>query len=296
MKKNKTVFCSIIILNYRTPELTCNCLKSLFQAQIPLAYEVIVLDNNSGDKSAEIIKKKFPRIKLIKSKINLGFAGGNNLAAQSAQGKYMLFLNSDTLLFPDTLTRTFNFVLQTKLQPGVVGIKLLNKDQTVQRSVFRFPSLRFFLADVFFLPLFGLFDDYRYFSYQTIKLVDFVAGAFMLIPAKLFKKAHGFDDTFFMYAEETDLCYRLKKLGYPTVFYPGASLVHLGGGSAENNQKKEALGLKSKIIFINKHLWPKTAFLLLGLGNLLRGILGSTSHQRKKYYYLSNYYFNNLFK
>lgn len=287
---------SIIILNYKTPDLTINCLRSIYKAKVTFSFEVIVLDNNSQDNSKQKITKLFPRVKFLVEKTNHGFAQGNNLAAKKATGKFLLFLNSDTLLFADTLEKTFDFVKQ---QPkiGALGIKLLNKDRSTQRSVFRFPSLKLFLAELFFLPNLGLFNDYRYFSYKKTRTVDFVSGAFILIPAKIFHQIQGFDRSFFMYAEETDLCYRIKKLGYKIIFYPEAQLIHLGGGSTSNSKEKYQLLLNGKTNFIQKHCPKKLCFSILCLNNLIRTIFTILlTNKNKKYLNLTAYYFNKLIK
>jgi len=285
---------SIIILNYKTPDLTINCLKSIYRTKPAFKFETIVLDNNSRDNSQKRIMDSFPQISYLAEKTNHGFAKGNNLAAKKAKGKYLLFLNSDTLVFPDTLEKAFKFI-KSQNNIGVLGIKLLNKNKTIQRSIFRFPGLKLFLAELLFLPLLGLFNDYRYFSYKKIKNVDFVSGAFLFIPAQVFRRIKGFDQSFFMYAEETDLCYRIKKLGRKIVFYPGAKLIHLGGGSTSNNTKKEELLLTGKSLFIKKHCPAKLCFFLLGVNNFIRLVLTSLlPGKNKKYLTLLKYYLKEL--
>ena len=192
----KNIDLSIIVLNYRTLQLTGSCLESIYTSKTHYSYEVLVLDNDSRDGSADLLKKKYPRITLFKENKNYGFARGNNIAAKKARGKYILFLNSDTKLFSDTLEKAMTHICASK-NVGVLGVRLLNNDGTVQPSIFRFPSLRLFLAELLFLPTVRFFDDYRFFHYDRERRVDFVSGAFMLIPRSVFQRVQGFDERFF---------------------------------------------------------------------------------------------------
>ncbi len=288
---------SIIIINYRKPKLTIDCLKAVFSSQAAVSFEVLVLDNNSQDNSAKIIKKKYPQVKYLQAEKNLGFAGGNNLAAKKAQGKYLLFLNNDTLIYPDTIEKALARIKRDR-QIGVLGSKILNKDKTLQRSVYRFPSLRLFFAELFFLPNLKLFNDYRYFKHDREKKVDFVIGAFLLMPAALFKKLGGFDERFFMYAEESDLCLRVKKQGKDILFYPDAKIIHLGGGSADKLLNIKSVFLESKNLYIKKNIfWPRLAFFILFLSNFIRSIFCFfLKTKRSIYLKLASFYGQSIFK
>ncbi len=295
MAEKKKTDLSIIILNYKTPDLTCDCLKSVYESNSSFQYEIIVFDNNSGDASEEIIRQKFPKIKFIRAKTNYGFAKGNNLAAEQTGGEYLLFLNSDTVLFPNTLEKT---LLRIKKDPqlGVLGPRTLNIDQTVQQSIFRFPSLHLFLAELLFLPRLKVFDDYRYFDYSQEKDVDFVIGAFFLIKRKVFMEIGKFDERFFIYAEEADLCLRLKRKNYQILFYPYAEIIHRGGGSSREKKETDLVFLNSKVMFIKKNskLW-QIALLVLALNNLLRAALVCWEKERsKQYLYLARFYFKKV--
>jgi len=129
-------------------------------------------------------------LNLIRNQDNYGFAKGNNLAAKKAYGKYILFLNSDTKIFSDSLENAMTRITRDQ-RIGVLGVTLLNGDHSIQSSVFRFPSLRLFFAELLFLPIFRLFDDYRFFRYDRERTVDFVSGAFMLLARKIFQQIHG---------------------------------------------------------------------------------------------------------
>jgi GT2 family glycosyltransferase len=247
---------SIIIINYKTPQLTINCLESLYKHENKSNYETIIIDNNSKDESLELIKKKFPHIQLIESNNNLGFAGGNNLGAKQAKGKYLLFLNSDTIItepFIDDLIIN----IEKKEKIGIIAPKLLNQDKTIQESVFKFPTLWRAICESFFLssilPNNKVIGDYRNFNYDTEKQVDFVSGACFLIKKTIFDSINGFDESFFMYAEETDLTYRLHKREYNAYFSPTGNIIHIGKGSQNNTPTFNPQFFKSKILYYKKH-------------------------------------------
>lgn len=288
---------SIIIINYKTSKLTVNCLSSIFKSKLKYNYEVIILDNNSQDNSKKIITEKFPQVKYIQEKKNHGFAQGNNLAEKKATGKYLLFLNSDTLIYPDTLQKTLGRIASDD-SVGILGPKILNKDKSLQRSVFRFPGLKLFLAELLFLPNLRLFNDYRYFKYNKEKNVNFVIGAFMLMPSALFRTLGGFDERFFMYAEETDLCLRVKKAKKQVLFYPGAKIIHLGGGSAKKLKNINLVFLESKKKYIKKNIFiPRLAFFILFFSNFTRALFCFfLKDKRDTYLDLAFFYWGSIFK
>jgi len=246
---------SIIIINYKTPQLTINCIDSLYTYEDQTDFEIILLDNGSMDGSVLLFKDKFPKIKLIDAGKNHGFAAGNNIAVKEAIGEYLLFINSDTILTGSVLKD-----IEATMEYADVGIaapRLLNMDKSIQESVYKFPTLwrafceSFFLSTLF--PKNKWVGDYRKFAYNKKRVVDFASGACLLIKRDLFNSLNGFDERFFMYAEETDLAFRLHKKGYRTYFLPVGDIIHLGGASGVgNNAFKEQFCL-SKVLYYKKH-------------------------------------------
>ena len=228
---------SIIILNYKTKYLTISCLESIVklykQELIRSVLEIIIVDNGSKDDSLESIKNylssiKFENIKTIGNKENVGFAKGCNIGSKEAKGKYILFLNSDT----ETKDRGFLKMveyLENNERIGILGGKLSNIDGSAQPSAGKFYTL-FNL----FLMLIGaeVFLGIRKSPNKTSK-VEWVSGGCMMIKKSLFEKLSGFDEKFFMYIEDMELCYRAKKLGYTTYFYQDVKVLHkeLGSGN-----------------------------------------------------------------
>lgn len=261
---------SVIIVNYNQFELLRNCLASLIEFTVDVSFEVIVIDNNSIDGNVEEITSNFPLVSLIKNKKNLGFGAANNQGLAFAKGKYILFLNNDTVFFENTLKEVFDFAESTEGQV-IIGCKLLNQDKTLQHSVYDFPSLLNIFTSNFFLYL--LFPKFRYFNkyhlmnrkINEIVEVDVVTGAFLFGSKKHIGEIGGFDERFFFYYEETDLCYRFKKNGGRIYYFPHTSIVHIKGASTKRNlwfkYRNESI---ATIQFYQKH-FKGVKFLLITL-------------------------------
>lgn len=255
---------SIIILSYNTSKLTLKTLETVFTSlnNSCIKYEVLVLDNASTDNSILQINKYFQdKVKLIKSKINTGFAKGNNLAVKEAKGKYLLFLNSDIEVQDRGIERLFEFYKDNEVKYQFIGGKLFNTDLSPQAS-----SGPFYSLGVVFLALF-LRGDYlgltRY-SPNKVCIVDWVSGACFITRKTIFEQVGLFDENIFMYMEEIDLMYRAKKLGFNTAFYPGAKFIHLGTGSS-NGRKQPILNVYRGFLFFYKKHHNKIALFWLKL-------------------------------
>jgi len=229
MKKKIDV--SIVVVSWNTKEILYNCLKSIKKYTKGISYEIVVVDNNSLDGTCEMIKKEFKEVILIESNENLGFAKGNNLAINVIDGEYILLLNPDTLLTYDVLTSLYNYARINK-KIGILSPRLLNEDGTFQSSYSAFPSIkelvRYNIVCVLKIPfvIFNKIDNIKRLKISS-KEVDWVRGAAMLMSCELFKDINGFDERFFMYNEDADLCYRLKKRGYKVFYKSDDTVVHL---------------------------------------------------------------------
>lgn len=258
---------SVIIVSWNTCEITCNCLKSIFEETIGLEYEVIVVDNNSADNTVSTIERKFPQVQIIANKENAGFGKANNQGMQVARGEYFLLINSDTIVLNNAIKKTYDFALQHR-EAGVVGCRVLNPDMTLQPTCYMFPSL---LNRIIFISgTYKLFKQSRFFGREqmtwwnrdSVKEVDVVTGCFMLLPKDVYNETAGFDERFFMYCEETDWCWRIKNAGWKCLFTPYAEIIHLGGASAAKYGPKRAkIKDDSTIKFMHKH-WTKKKALI----------------------------------
>lgn len=187
-----------------------------------------MVDNNSSDDSVEVIKKlKSPRITVIENKKNVGFAAGCNIGAKHATGDALLFLNSDTQLQDDDTIADLTALLN-KENVAVVGGLLLNTDNSFQRSFGSFYSLPHVAKMLFF----GEKSELSGQQFSKSQDVDWVSGGFMLVTREVFEKLKGFDEGYFMYVEDVDLCYRVKKAGYRVVVNPQVRVLHVGQGSS----------------------------------------------------------------
>lgn len=245
-----TMELSIIILNFNTLDLTLNCLSSIVnEYKEELAnkkFEIILVDNGSTDGSLEKFKKlDILGLKIIESKKNLGFSKGCNLGAKKAKGENLLFLNSDTEIKDQGFIKMLDFLSKNE-KIGIIGAKLKNTDGTSQGSVGKFYN--FF--NLFFWQLgferLGLLRE----SPNETKQVDWVSGACLLIRRKVFEKVKGFEEELFMYFEDIELCFKVKKIGFLTYFYPEVTLYHKSLGSS--NRTFAILNIYKGILFFYK--------------------------------------------
>ena len=256
---------SIIIVSYNTRELTLACLHSVYEQTKDITFEVIVVDNASADGSAEAIEAYFPKVSLIKSEINLGFAKANNIAARKAIGKYLLLLNPDTVILNGAIQKLFSFA-ESNPENGIYGGRTLFADGSLNHaSCWKKPTLwSLFCYGVGLTSMFrrsNLFDHEAYGSWprDSVREVDIVSGCFFLIERALWEKLYGFDPAFFMYAEEADLCLRAIKVGAKPVVTPASTIIHYGGVSEKIKADKAVRLFKAKSMLIKRHWQPMLA-------------------------------------
>ena len=255
---------SIIIVNYKSKIKLANCLQSLAQANFSgLSYEIIVVENHSGDDLSELIASQ-ANINLIISARNLGMGGGNNLGIKSARGQNILVLNPDTIVRADAVKKLL-FYLQTNKEVGLVAPKLLYPDGKLQLSCSRFPSFfvpilrRTFLGDYFSKTR----DDFMMtdVSHDEIIEADWVMGSCLLFRRSLRLNSDKvfeprFDERYFMYFEDTDLCRSIKTAGYKVVYYPEAIVIHDHARESAKNPWYIAL-FRDKITWVHIISWFK---------------------------------------
>jgi GT2 family glycosyltransferase len=252
---------SIIIVNYNVKEFLKNLLHSIKKASQNFSTEIIVVDNASDDGSVEMIREKFPEVKLIANEKNLGFAKANNLGLKEAKGKYILLINPDTLVAEDTFSKLIEF-FESHSEAGMVGCKILNPDGTLQlacRRSFPGPWTSFTkvtgLSTLF--PKSKLFARYNltYLDENQTYEVDAISGSFMMMKKEVYDKVGGFDEQFFMYGEDLDLCYRIQKAGYKIYYVHTTQIIHYKGESTKRSSLDETKVFYSAMhLFVKKHL------------------------------------------
>jgi GT2 family glycosyltransferase len=228
---------SVIIVSYNTREMTIECLRTVYANLNDIRTEILVVDNNSRDGSADAIRAEFPNVHVIENERNTGFGAANNLAMRQAGGRYFLLLNSDAFLTPGALDSLLACA-QSHPNAAVIGPRLSNEDGSLQVSCFRFPSpTRAWLENLWISSLFSHtapVGDYRRWPHDTERPVDSVIGACMLVRREAFDQTGGFDEAFFMYQEETDWQKTLRERGWIVYFTPEAKVTHLGGASGKD--------------------------------------------------------------
>lgn len=240
---------SIIIVNFNTKEVTQKCIDSIYKARIKISFEVILVDNNSKDGSVEqFLKLKRKNFKTILNQENLGFAKANNQGLLASTGDYKLLLNSDTEVLPDQIEKMLAFASEHK-NAGIIAPKLLNKDRTVQASVFRLPS--YYRVIKQYLLNGGPILDKYYPETKTYQEVECVVAAAMLITPIGFSKVGMMNEKYFMYFEDFDYCRSMKKYRLKIYYLATSTIVHLHGESgkklAQNKDQWKRLIPSSKI-------------------------------------------------
>jgi len=231
---------SIVIVNYNVKDLLDNCISSIHKASLgKYSTEIFVVDNNSIDKSAEFIKQKYPDVIVIENDKNIGFSKANNIALAQATGKYVLILNPDTVLEEATFDKMIEFIEQHP-QAGAVTSKLIlanGKLDSACRRSFPVPSVAIprMLGLSKLFPNSKLFGKYNltYLDDNETYEVDAICGAFMFIPKKILDEVGYFDEDYFMYGEDLDLCYRINKAGWKIFYYPEVTTIHFKGESTK---------------------------------------------------------------
>lgn len=224
---------SIVVVNWNTRDLLLQCLGSVRDSIGSVPHEIIVVDNASVDGSAEAVRRRFPDVKLVASKDNLGFSAGNNAAIKHANGDYILLLNPDTLVEGDAVMQMRSF-LHGHPEAGAVGCGIVNPDGTPQESYWmRFPSLGWLLLKSFYLDkAVRRFNGSSPTADDSPFQVAHLLGACMMVPRSVMEELGGFDESYFLYLEETDLCHRIRESGYQIYHLPGANIVHFGQQSS----------------------------------------------------------------
>jgi len=258
---------SIVIVNFKVADYLKRTLLSLREAELYSRAEVIVVDNASHDDSKSLITSEFPEVTWVGLKNNIGFGKACNVGARGSHGEFLLFLNPDTLISKDTLTVCVNF-FRSHPDAGIVGPKILNADGTLQASCRRsFPSpvVAFYrfagLSKLF--PKSKRFGRYNltYLDPDKLSEVDAVSGSFMFMPAPLFSEITGFDEGFFMYGEDLDLCCRVREKGRKVWYNPATKIIHFKGKSAaKQTWKSRKAFYEAMMIFSRKYKHTHTSF------------------------------------
>lgn len=243
-------YLSIIIVNYNTKDFLGRCLESIINNSGDANCEIIVVDNNSSDNSVSLVRKSFPTVKLIENENNLGFGKACNQGIKASKGNYIILLNSDCEVLKNTLPDIGQMIknFDRSKRIGIIGGKILNPDGTIQYSYGKFPTVYSTILDGFKPPE---RRKVQISGYETAHNVDWVTGAFMIINRELFNDIGYFDEKYFMYYEETDLCFRAKAHDWQIKYDPSPQVIH----KTPHASKKENIPFFIQVEIRNSHLY-----------------------------------------
>jgi len=250
---------SIIIAAWNVKDLLYNCLQSVYRQTKGISFEVIYVDNASEDGSVEIVAREFPQVKIIENDDNKGFIEANNQGIEIANGRYVLLLNSDTVVLDNAIAKAVKFA-DSHPEAAVVGCRVLNPDKTIQRTCFMYPSALNMLLSATYLykvspgsRFFGR-EQMTWWDYNDAREVEAVCGCFSLVRKKAIDEVGYMDPTYFVYGDDPDWCYRFKKNTWKIMFTPEAEIIHYGGQTTKKMADKFYLQLHgAKLLFIKKH-------------------------------------------
>lgn len=242
---------SIVIVSYNSEKTIKICLESIKNSN----EEIIVVDNNSTDKTCRIVET-YNQVKLIRQDENFGFGKANDLGVKNSVGDYLFFLNPDTKVSTSSVNKLAHYLNKNK-DIAVVGPKLLNTDGLIQKEMAKFPTLLSQVLILLRLHRFPVFSSLVYpnYNYDETQEAEHLMGSALLIRRKNFEEVGGFDENFFLWFEETDLLKRIKDFGNKIVYYPEASITHLVGQSTKqlNFWNKQTIWNKSLLYYFRKH-------------------------------------------
>jgi len=287
---------SAILVSRNTRELTCAALRSVYESQDGFLKEVVVVDNGSTDDTPVVLPREFPAARYVRSESNLGFARANNLGAREAQGEFLLLLNSDARLQPNTLPQVVSWMHQHP-ECGVAGVQLLNPDGTRQNSIANLPSLATELLNKSLLRrLFPRRFPGKERQFAEPLEVESVIGACMFIRTSVWRALGGFDERFFFFLEETDFCRQVGERGWKVCHLPQAQAWHGQGQSARQTPASVRIEYwRSRYAYFQKHcgrltcgvlrvgLWVRLLCDWLASGLLVVATAGKSARWRQRW-------------
>lgn len=257
---------SVVIVNYQTFELTKNTINSILEYDYPFSVEIVVVDNASSDDSLSRLKDYFKdKVRFIASEKNNGFAAGNNQALRQVDGKYQLLLNSDTIVWENTLNDIYDY-MESHEDVGACGCRVLleggDLDKACKRS---FPNVKNSFFRLFHIPTKSKDDNYNLTDLPDDEVyeIDCLTGAFMFMRKSALDEVGLLDETFFMYGEDIDLCYRIKNGGWKIVYYGKSKITHLKGASSKKQKSKLIYEFyRAMYIYYKKHHAKESLFIV----------------------------------
>jgi len=299
---HRPVDVSVLIVNYNTAHLLSEMWDALEASRGDLSLQTIVVDNASRDESVSVLRRDHPDVQLIVNTDNVGFGRANNQALMAgATGRYVLLLNTDAFVAPDTLIRTVDY-MDAHPECGLLGVRLVGRDGALQPCCRYFPTpWNVFLARTGmarFFPKVRMVDDMAW-DHASVRECDWVPGCYLLIRREVIDQVGLFDPRYFLYSEELDLCYCAKRAGWKVVYFPGTEVVHIGGESAKSDapltssgRQIQGLQIESELLYFRKNHGVSALLASVVLSTLAdvilvakhivkgKGLAGTSSHWR----------------
>jgi N-acetylglucosaminyl-diphospho-decaprenol L-rhamnosyltransferase len=264
---------SVVVVSYNTVSLLDRMFAALNAARGKLQVQIIVVDNASRDGSPDFLRRNYPDVELIENTVNVGFGRANNQAVARAGGRYVLLLNTDAFVGPDTLSKTIEY-MDTHPDCGVLGVKLVGSDGALQPSCRYFPTpWNVFLQSTGLMRLWPntpLVDDMSW-DHNSVRTCDWVPGCYYLIRRDVIDRVGMFDPRYFIYYEEVDHCRAVRAAGWQVVYYPFTEVVHIGGESAKADSKITKVGRQISMLQIESELLYFRKF--YGVSGVVAGVV-----------------------
>lgn len=258
---------TIVIVAWNVKHFVSQCLESVYRETKGIEFEVIYVDNGSVDGSAGMVRKDFPQVQIIQNVENRGFVVANNQAIECARGRYVLLLNSDTVILDNAIAKVVRFADQHP-EAAAAACRVLNPDRTLQGNCFRFYSTLNMLFEALFLSrafpnnrLFGR-KIYGGWDYNSVREVDVIVGCFSMVRREAIDEVGMMDDRLFMYGDDIDWCYRFVKAGWKVLYTPSAEIIHYGGRTTRQAPGKFTLQLYGVYLAHVKKYYPRRTFLV----------------------------------
>src|SRR4030042_6939444 len=242
-KERNMVDVSVIVVAWNVKEFVRNCLKSVYEQTNGITFEVIYVDNASKDGTCEMVARDFPQVIKIKNNENKGFIMANNQGIEIAKGRYILLLNSDTIVLNNAIGKTVEFA-DKHPEAAVVGCKVFNPNLSLQRTCFKYPSvLNMFLSATYLYKVFPrsrLFgrEHMTWWDFDDVREVDVVCGCFSLVRRKAIEQVGLMDQQYFVYGDDPDWCFRFRQNDWKIMFTPDAEIIHYGGQTTKKAADK----------------------------------------------------------
>lgn len=279
---------AVIIVSYNSESWLVPCLSSLYAHTGGVALDVVVVDNGSSDGSVELVQREFPQVRIVRAQ-NRGFSAGNNIGLATVDAPFVLFLNPDTEILEGTFEQLLE-LLDERPKVGLIGCKQVASDGSLHPTIRRFPSaLRYLMSSLGSerFPFDGSWLGERVRDqsvYEQEIRCDWTSGSFMLARTDAVRAAGAFDERYFMYSEEPDLCLRLRRLGWETRHVPDMTIVH-HAGKAGFDERLMAQDAHSRRQYVIKNLPPvrrRLAIAAYALGHLLRAGYMTSDRERRR--------------